>query len=213
MNTSTGSLLWIRRVTRIAINKHLFAICHKTDACWNEQASLGILNRAILIEDTMEDIAMKTFASLGMMLLAMALPAMVLPAMVLAGTGPALAESASPAPVDARVDKRITQMHQQLEITPAQQPAWDAFTQTMRENMTTIETANKERKAAVPTMSAPDNMRNFAQIERDRADGVQKLAASFQVLYDTMSDDQKKTADVMFRDYGERGVPRKKGSK
>jgi hypothetical protein len=42
-------------------------------------------------------------------------------------------------------------------------------------------------------------MRNFAQIEQAWAQGVQTLAATFQTLYDTMSDNQTKAADAMFR--------------
>ena len=94
-------------------------------------------------------------------------------------------------------------MHQTLKITPEQQPAWDAFAQTMRDNTTATEQAYKARRASITTMSAPDNMKNFAQIEQARSDGVQKLAAPFQTLYDGMSDAQKKTADEMFRQYGE----------
>jgi hypothetical protein len=54
---------------------------------------------------------------------------------------------------------------------------------------------------ARPAAAAPpaDNMRNFAQIEQAWAQGVQTLATTFQTLYDTMSDNQKKAADAMFR--------------
>jgi hypothetical protein len=55
-------------------------------------------------------------------------------------------------------------------------------------------------------MSAPDNMRNFAQIEQARAQGVQNLAASFETLYGTFSEDQKKIADAMFRHYEDRAT-------
>jgi protein CpxP len=68
--------------------------------------------------------------------------------------------------------------------------------------VTATDDAYKQRSALLGTMSAPDNMRNFAEIEQARAQGVQKLAAAFQTLYDTMSDDQKKVADTMFRQYG-----------
>jgi hypothetical protein len=112
--------------------------------------------------------------------------------------------------MEARVNQRITQMHERLKITPAQQTAWDGFAQVMRSNVSTTDQAYKERSESIATMSAPDNMRNFAQIEQTRAQGIQNLAAAFQTLYDTMSDDQKKTADAMFRHYEDHAsAPRK----
>jgi protein CpxP len=135
---------------------------------------------------------------------------------------PVTPAATSPAPASekgseggARVDQRITQMHQRLKITPAQETSWDAFTKVMRDNVAATEEAYKERRGTIATMSAPDNMRNFAQIEQARAQGVQSLAASFQTLYDGMSDDQKKTADAMFRNYEERehGAAHNKGPK
>ena len=145
---------------------------------------------------------------------------LVVIAIMLLATGSAFAQAAGPAPkaaseatLESRVNQRITQMHQRLKIMPAQASAWDAFAQVMRDNVTSIDSAYKERAATIETMSAPDNMRNFAQIEESRAQNVQHLATSFQVLYDTMSDEQKKTADAMFRRYGDRPEGRKPASK
>ena len=107
------------------------------------------------------------------------------------------------------MDQRIAQMHRRLQITPRQQPAWDAFAQMMRNNATSIEQAYKDRRASITTMSAVDNMQNFAQIEQARAQGVQNLAVSFQTLYGMMSDDQKRTADTLFRHYADRAAARK----
>jgi protein CpxP len=122
-----------------------------------------------------------------------------------AANGAALAES--------RVDERITQMHQRLKITPEQQQGWDAFAQVMRDNVSATSEAYQKRQASIATMSAPENMQNFAQIEQARAQGVQNLAAAFQTLYGTLSDEQKKTADAMFRRYEDRPGPRKPAAK
>jgi periplasmic protein CpxP/Spy len=139
--------------------------------------------------------------------------------------GPVVAQSAAAAPapapgpnaasgatVEARVNQRVAQMHQRLKITPAQESAWEAFAKVMRDNVTSTDDAYRQRAATIATMSAPDNMRNFARIEQDRAQGVQTLAASFQALYDTLSDDQKKIADTMFRHYGDRAAAHRPAS-
>ena len=53
----------------------------------------------------------------------------------------------------------------------------------------------------------------FGAFEQARAQGVQNLAVAFQTLYGTLSDDQKKTADAMFRHYEDRPGPHKPASK
>jgi periplasmic protein CpxP/Spy len=130
--------------------------------------------------------------------------------------GPAFGQAAATAPqaangaaVETRVNERIAQMHKRLKITPAQDQAWEGFAQVMRGNATSVEQAYRQRAVSVETMSAPENLRNFAQIEQARADGVQKLAASFETLYGSLSGEQKKTADAMFRHYQERGEARR----
>ncbi len=145
---------------------------------------------------------------------------LVVLAILLLTAGPVLAQPAAPAPkattqsaLEARVNQRIVQMKRQLKITPAQEPAWDGFAQVMRQNVTATDKAYQERAATLATMSAPDNMRNFAQIEQARAQGIQNLAASFQTLYDGLSDSQKMTADTMFRQYADHRAAQRQAPK
>jgi periplasmic protein CpxP/Spy len=131
-----------------------------------------------------------------------------------AGTPTAAAPKAANTPtVEARVNQRIAQMHQRLKITPDQEATWNGFAQVMRENVTSNDHAYRARSASIATMSAPDNMRNFAEIEQARAQGIQNLAAAFQTLYDGMSDGQKKTADTLFRHYADRAAAGRKAAK
>jgi hypothetical protein len=46
----------------------------------------------------------------------------------------------------------------------------------MRDNVTLTDEASRPRAASIATLSAPDNMRNFAQTEQARPQGVQTLA-------------------------------------
>ncbi|WP_428492718.1 Spy/CpxP family protein refolding chaperone [Rhodopila sp.] len=121
--------------------------------------------------------------------------------------------TARPASKESQVDQRITQMHRRLKITPQQEPAWKAFAQTMRDNATSTDQAYKDRRASIATMSAEQNMQNFAQIVQARAQGVQNLSVSFQTLYDAMSDSQKQAADNLFRHYADRAEARKQAPK
>jgi len=44
-----------------------------------------------------------------------------------------------------------------------------------------------------------DDLQSYAAIADAHADGLKKLIPAFQALYTAMSDDQKKTADMLFR--------------
>jgi len=100
----------------------------------------------------------------------------------------------------ANIEQRITDLRTRLQITPAQQPQWDQFTQVMRDNARNMEDTFKQRVKIMPTMTAPENMQSYAQVASSHAQDVQKLVPVFQSLYDTMSDSQKRTADQIFRD-------------
>jgi hypothetical protein len=101
----------------------------------------------------------------------------------------------------ATLDERIQAMHQRLHITPEQEGTWNGFAQVMRDNANAIEQDYRQRSETLNSMSAADNLRNYARIEQDRAQGVQRLSAAFDTLYGQLSDQQKKTADTMFRRY------------
>lgn len=102
----------------------------------------------------------------------------------------------------ATLDRRIADMHRRLHITPEQETAWNSFAQTMRGNADDVAQAYQKRAGGLNTMTAADNLHDYAQIEQRRADDLQKLAASFDTLYGQLSDQQKKDADAMFRQYG-----------
>jgi protein CpxP len=121
------------------------------------------------------------------------------------GTAPAAGQPATTARaakahnrVDA-VDQRIADLHAGLQITPAQQTQWDQFAQVMRDNAKAMDDAFTARMKTMASMTAPQNMQSYAQVAMDHAQQVQKLVPPFQALYDTMSDNQKRLADQMFR--------------
>jgi protein CpxP len=104
-----------------------------------------------------------------------------------------------------KVEQRITDLHAKLQITPAQQPQWDQFIQVMRDNAQSMDQTFQQRVQAMPTMTATANMQSYALLASTNAQDVQKLVPAFQALYDTMSDNQKRTADQVFRDDAHHG--------
>jgi protein CpxP len=102
------------------------------------------------------------------------------------------------------IETRINKLHSELKITAAQSSQWDAFAQTMRDSAKTAGDSYRERAQKLATMNADDAMKTYAAMTQMRADNTQKLATSFSALYASLSDSQKKTADVMFRNQREK---------
>jgi hypothetical protein len=121
----------------------------------------------------------------------------------------ALAQARPPAPtvalvstqsqVQAATEQRISGLQVQLAITAAQMPQWTAFAQAMRDNAQSTDTLFRQRAAGARSMNAVANIQSYARISRAYADGTEKLAASFEALYGTLSDPQKQAADTLFQ--------------
>lgn len=123
-----------------------------------------------------------------------------------AGATPAVAQP-SPPPLspetERAVDRRIDALKTALAITAAQASLWDTFAHAMRENAQSTDALFAQRADAVASMSAVDNMHNYARIARAYADNTERLAAAFDNLYASLSERQKHTADTVFRQQAE----------
>lgn len=111
-----------------------------------------------------------------------------------------------------RAEEQITALHAQLKITAAETPQWDQFAQVMRDNAESMEQTFQNRVKMLPTMNAVENMKSYAQVAMEHAQGVEKLVPAFDALYDKMSDSQKKVADDIFRDKSHNGNKARHGS-
>ncbi len=106
----------------------------------------------------------------------------------------------------APVDRHIASLQRQLKITPAQQPQWDAFTAVMRQNAAHMETLQRERADKIASLSAPEDMRSYAELARSQAEDLQRLIPAFDELYASMSPEQKAAADHAFHESQGRGA-------
>ena len=97
------------------------------------------------------------------------------------------------------VDMRISSLHSRLQITAAQESLWQPVAQVMRDNATAMDTLRQSHTANAGSMSAVDDLKSYGQVADAHADGIRKLTPAFQALYDSMSDAQKKNADLIFR--------------
>lgn len=106
-----------------------------------------------------------------------------------------------PARHQARIEERIAYLHKQLKITPAQEPQWKTFADTMRDNGETMGHLYRERMAN-KDISALDDMKQYADLAQANADGAKKLADAFAPLYDSFPAAQKALADRTFHKWG-----------
>jgi protein CpxP len=113
------------------------------------------------------------------------------------------------APGKDRVEARIESMHAKLKITAAQEEQWAKVIQVMRENEQAIEPLIKARAANAKTMTAVDELKSYGEITDVHASGIKKFTPVFAALYDSMSDAQKKQADILFRPRDHRQAKKK----
>jgi hypothetical protein len=129
-------------------------------------------------------------------LAAISLPSLALPAAAFAQAAPASAAAPTPA---HDVEAHIQALHDQLQITKAEEPQWAAFAQVMRDNANAMGQAFQTRGASYEQMTAVQDLQSYAQIAQVQSDNMQKLAASFQTLYNSFPPAQRQLADGVFR--------------
>ena len=98
-----------------------------------------------------------------------------------------------------RTEARIKDLQAKLKITPAQEELWNKVTQVMRDNAKTMEGLIKARSEKAKTMTTVEDLKSYSEITQAHADGLKNFIPVFEALYASMSDDQKKDADTLFR--------------
>ncbi|HLG89251.1 MAG TPA: Spy/CpxP family protein refolding chaperone [Alphaproteobacteria bacterium] len=106
-------------------------------------------------------------------------------------------------PVD-RTEARIAELRAKLHVTTQQGPQWDAFVGAERDSAKEMSELIERRERDAKGMNAVDDFRSYGKIAEAHADGLKKIIPAFEALYDSLSDDQKKAADTMFRNPGGR---------
>ncbi len=97
------------------------------------------------------------------------------------------------------LETRISTLHEQLKITPDQEKKWDAVAKTMRHDSEESRKLVVEKRKDEATLTAVADLNAYAEIAEAHAKHAKHLAKAFSALYDSMSDDQKKVADEVFR--------------
>jgi Mg-chelatase subunit ChlI len=96
-------------------------------------------------------------------------------------------------------EARIAELQGALKITEDQEPLWSNLTLVMRDNAKNMDALTKDRAESTKTMNAVEAMKFHSQITEARLDQLKKFIPPFEALYASLSDEQKKTADTLFR--------------
>jgi periplasmic protein CpxP/Spy len=112
-----------------------------------------------------------------------------------AGSGVILAQ-APPAPPPPNVEANIANLHRTLQITPAQEGAFNAFATVMRENERAEANAPHQ---PTPNASAVDELRAEIQYDEVELAGLKRLLPALEGLYAVLSPAQRQAANAAFR--------------
>ena len=88
--------------------------------------------------------------------------------------------------------QRMEILKSQLQITEAQEPAWQAFNQAVTEKVAAMADRYKQRGAQVPVAERVERMRAGAQRMTEMADAIE-------TFYGVLTPEQQKIADQMQR--------------
>ena len=116
-----------------------------------------------------------------------------------------------------RIEGRIAFLRAELKITDAQADAWNGFADALRANARKLAEVRAsmmvkpaDTQARVTTMA--DRLDQQEQWLLARLDGVRTMKSAFAKLNETLSDDQKKTADDLLAPHMGMGMMRMMGS-
>jgi hypothetical protein len=106
------------------------------------------------------------------------------------------------------VEQRIETLHSELKITSDEEASWTAVAQAMRDNAAAMDKLTAEQADKAPgSMTAPDDLKTYERFAHAHFDGLKNLVSSFDTLYATMPDAQKKLADHVFQTFGHEHAP------
>jgi periplasmic protein CpxP/Spy len=114
----------------------------------------------------------------------------------MADIGADLLAQAQPAQPQQSVEANISELHQKLQITPAQEAQFSAVATIMRENARAEASA---QQAPPPNATAVEVVRAEIRYAEVELAGMRKFLPALDALYAILSPAQKKTADALFR--------------
>jgi len=95
------------------------------------------------------------------------------------------------------VEGRLAFLKAELKITPAQEPQWTKFADTVRGTVKSEQGAMPMKQSGAQPSTAPDLLGRYEKALTSRLETVRALKGAFEPLYNSLSDEQKKAADEL----------------
>ena len=99
------------------------------------------------------------------------------------------------------VEHHIAGLHDKLKVTAAQEDQWKPVAQVMRENAKTLSDLHVAKLANVNTQTAVEDLAAYREIAEAHYLGAKRMEEAFGTFYTSLSPEQKKVADDVFREH------------
>ena len=98
---------------------------------------------------------------------------------------------------EARIDARMSEFHQELQITPAQETLWHAYAGAVHRN---LEDARNQMVLEIQhtPATAPEHFESMLALKERQLKNLRDIAGTFNALYLALSSEQKRLADEHF---------------
>jgi periplasmic protein CpxP/Spy len=116
-----------------------------------------------------------------------------------AGSRP-VSQTPTASPTSDPIAGRIKYLHDRLRITAEQEQLWESVAQAIRDSARDTAPLLKERFRATTSGSALDVLHSYESLGEVQLDSLKKFIASFDPLYDSLADNQRKIADAILRE-------------
>lgn len=95
------------------------------------------------------------------------------------------------------MDGQLAYVKAELGISDAQGQAWDDYVKALKDRATTMQTMHTSMMQAMQTGTALDRMQIHIQAMQGMLDCMKAIVPATEALYKTLSDDQRKKADLL----------------
>ena len=112
----------------------------------------------------------------------------------------------------ARAEQRLTQFKADLKLTAAQEPLWQAFAEKAKSEAGKGIQAMRDQAQDL-SLSAPERMSRRTEVMKQRVAAMESVNASFKTLYDALTVEQRRAADIHASRMGDRGHYGAQGSR
>ncbi len=103
----------------------------------------------------------------------------------------------------AMVDRHLADTKAALNITAAQEPAWQAFATQAKQQAETMQTMRGKLRDADADATAPDRMQARTQLLQQRLTGMEAMTKALKHLYTVLSPEQRTIANQRLSMMGE----------